>query len=70
MKKLKELGKTLSKQEQKNIKGGVAGDTCSACCNIGDTISITCSGSCTAYDNDGVYCDGGPKKLCPRQNIQ
>ncbi|HEU5164577.1 MAG TPA: hypothetical protein VFU29_03510 [Chitinophagaceae bacterium] len=51
MKKLEDLGKKLSKEEQKKIAGGNA--TCVLC--SGGNVMCT-SGDCVGEDYDGLYC--------------
>ncbi len=67
MKKFENLGRRLSKEDQKKIKGGDAtGQTCSTVCYNCVALSMTCSGDCTPNDH-GIWCNGNYHK-CPSGN--
>ena len=62
MKKLQSLGRSLSKNEQKNIIGGDVDPGCS-CKGSGDRVAHCCEGSGACHDEawgscNGVTCEG------------
>jgi len=68
MKKLQNLGKVLSKNEQKSFLGGlvVPGGSCGTVCYNCAALSVRCTGDCTPNDH-GVWCNGNYYP-CPTGN--
>jgi hypothetical protein len=64
MKKIKSLGRSLSKGEQKNVIGGTEEPaSCTVYCTCGPTQALRAScwsttTSCSATDESGITCDG------------
>ena len=61
------LGRSLSKEDQKKVMGGVRDDsnTCNAYCGSGS--NVTCSGKCPSCENAGNGANPnvpGGDKLC------
>ena len=59
MKKLENLGKSLTRDEQKRVLGGRAeeGGTCSTICYNCVALSMYCSTTCTP-NSHGIWCNG------------
>lgn len=59
MKKFENLGRMLSKAEQKRIGGGdPPPDNCQLVCANCVILTMNCSGDCIPNDGYGIWCDG------------